>query len=147
MTEHWSTEDFNRFQKTGQKPEEVVKSAQKRVRRENLAEKEFQTICEQWLRHRGYKTMTADNAGTQEIVTGWVGHLFNAKKNPLLPDLFIYNPEMTRCLMIELKVVAVFQPGQQEMIDRGAWALAYNFQTVEGLVKSFEAQTQKSPVK
>ena len=140
MKSKWSIKEYTHFAKTGQSPEEATASVKKAEKQLRISEKALQTICEQWLRHRGYKSMTADNASFKGNLKGWYGHLFNARKNPLMSDLFIYNPNMTQCVMIELKVRDVWQPGQLEMISRGAWQLAYDFATVEVQVKAFEAR-------
>lgn len=104
-----------------------------------MDEKALQKMCEQWLTIRGYCRLTADNAASDEPKKGWFGHLVEAKRNPLMPDLFILNFEMNKPpLMIELKVRDKWQPGQREMVKIGAWKLAWSFQDVEKYVKSWE---------
>lgn len=137
---NWSIEQFKHFQETGETPEDVIKADKRRAKCENREEAEFQKICEQWLHHRGYSRLTAENAKTRRVGhCGWFGHLVNALKNPLLPDLLIFNDKMDRCLMLELKVRPVYQPGQKELIDAGTWNLCFTFEEVEAAVIEWEA--------
>lgn len=86
------------------------------------SEKRLQADCERYLEERGYLRLTAKNAG--QYATGWFGHLNKPIGNPFMPDLFIYHePNDRPALLVELKTVDLFQPGQREMIDRGAWTL------------------------
>ena len=86
------------------------------------SEKTLQGKCEAVLVEKGYKRLSPINCAEDcKHVRGWFGHLFEARKNPLMPDLFVFNRDMSRCLMVELKVKDVYQCGQQEMILRGAW--------------------------
>jgi len=105
-------------------------------------EKELQSICENWLHLRGYYRMTGDNAERQHQINnpdciGWFGHLYNAKKNPLMPDIFCFNFR-GGCLLIELKTAEVYQPGQKEMIEMGLWKLAFSFDEFKYEVELWE---------
>ena len=137
-TERWTREQFEHFQKTGETPDQAANVEKRIEKRARMAEKELQTTVEQWLHHRGYRRLTADNAAETGQI-GWFGHLVETKKNPLMPDLFIFNTAMDQCLMLELKVKAVYQPGQKEMISRGSWVQAFTFQEAEAAVKKWEA--------
>lgn len=89
-------------------------------------EDELQEDCEAFLDSRGFKRLAAKHAGA--YATGWYGHLHKAKGNPFLPDLFIvHEPNDRPPLMVELKTSDRFQPGQREMIERGAWTLCRSF--------------------
>lgn len=109
-------------------------------------EKDLQNNVEGWLANHGYRRMTAPEAACAKrdgIGKGWFFHLYIGKadsKAPLLPDLMIFNSDMTRCLPIELKVVAKFQDGQKEMIDLGAWQLSYTFAGVKEMVEEWEGE-------
>jgi hypothetical protein len=106
-------------------------------------ERQLQAQCEGWLSQRGYRRMTAPEAeaamapGASET-RGWFAHLGKAKGNPLMPDVMLYNADMTRCLMIELKILNVYQPGQKAMVQAGAWRLAHYFETVVKMVLEWE---------
>jgi len=141
MKSKWSIKEYAHFNKTGQSPEEATASVKKAERFVNMKEKEFQSTSEQWLMHRGYLRLTPDNAAKKPLnQRGWQAHLFNARKNPLFPDLMLFDVDMEYSLMIELKVRDVYQPGQREMIARGSWNLALSFGDVESLVKGWEAK-------
>lgn len=91
-----------------------------------LREDELQRKCESFLDSRGFKRLTAKNAPVYAI--GWYGHLHKAKGNPFLPDLIIFHePNDRPALLVELKTKDHFQPGQREMIERGAWSLCWSF--------------------
>lgn len=104
------------------------------------AEKELQRLCQNGLNQRGYVSLTGDNAArcAKDNAVGWYGHLGNPQKNPLMADLFIFNAPMTRCLMVELKTHNVFQVGQKEMIECGAWALVTSYEDFVAKVAAFE---------
>ena len=104
------------------------------------AEKELQRLCQNGLNQRGYVSLTGDNAArcARTNAVGWYGHLGNPQKNPLMSDLFIFNASMTRCLMVELKTHNVFQTGQKEMIERGAWELVTSYDDFVAKVAAFE---------
>lgn len=94
------------------------------------AEKELQRLCQNGLNQRGYVSLTGENAArcASTNAVGWYGHLGNPQKNPLMPDLFIFNAPMMRCLMVELKTHNVFQVGQKEMIEGRAWWMASTYE-------------------
>ncbi len=86
------------------------------------SEKTLQGKCEAVLIEKGYKRLSPINCAEDCVgVRGWFGHLFEPRKNPLMPDLFIFDYKMRLCLMVELKVKDQYQVGQQEMILRGTW--------------------------
>ncbi len=92
----------------------------------DLREDELQRKCESCLESRGFKRMTAKNAAA--YVTGWFGHLHKPEGNPFLPDLIIFHePNDRPALLVELKTKDQFQPGQREMIGRGAWTLCWSY--------------------
>ena len=114
MSSNWTTKQFDHFNKTGETPEDAVKTTMKTERHEQKLEADLQKVSEQWLHHRGYMRLTADNAVNEvPAPCGWYGHLVQAKKNSFLPDLIIFDYMMQRSLMIELKVRNVWQPGQK----------------------------------
>lgn len=104
------------------------------------AEKELQRICQNGLNQRGYVSLTGDNAArcAKDNAVGWYGHLPKPQGNAFMPDLFIFNASMTRCLMVELKTHNVFQTGQREMCERGAWALVTSYEDFVAKVAAFE---------
>ena len=87
------------------------------------SEPALQKQCENFLDSLGYKRMTAVNAQkTHYFTAGWYGHMHEAERNPLMPDLWIFaEPNNRPPLLVELKVRNVYQPGQREMITRGMW--------------------------
>lgn len=100
---------------------------------DKISEKELQTTCENYLTLHDYLRLTADNAEiyNEYVHAGFFGHLHKAKRNPLMPDLWIINRN-GRVLNVELKVVSVYQRGQKEMIDAGFW---HEIRTFEGFVE------------
>ena len=140
MTEKWTTEQFLHYRDTGQKPEDTIKLEKRVEKRSRIDEKTFQTQCEQYMHHRGYRRLTADNACLSGTPRGWTGHLFNPKKNPLMPDIFIFNPDMSKSLMVELKVKDIWQNGQKEMVERGAWTVCFEFDEFVACVKAWEKE-------
>jgi hypothetical protein len=109
---------------------------------DDKAEKELQKLCENWLVQRGYQRLTADNAERHHNqaaqMRGWFGHLHTAKRNPLMPDLFIFDSSGTRCLLVELKVADRWQPGQKEMVNMGMWKVCRRCEDFLLLVKGWE---------
>ena len=106
------------------------------------AEKGLQAMCENWLTLRGYERLTADNAENRansgRPVRGWFAHQVNCRKNPLRPDLDIYDQTQSRHIGIELKVRDEYQPGQRELIQIGVWHEARSLEKVMELVKEWE---------
>lgn len=137
MSNNWTSKDYQHWQATHETPEDVAKFEAKREKRVRMDEKALQTQCEQWLHLRRYHRLTAKNATLNGNI-GWFGHLHEAKRNPLMPDLFIFNEKKDKCLMVELKVRDKWRPGQREMVNRGAWYVAWSFQDFEMLVKCWE---------
>lgn len=103
-------------------------------------EKELQAICRQWLMQRGYIELTGANAEIHAPVNtvGWFGHLAKPRGNAFMPDLFIFNPPMTHCLMVELKVRKVYQPGQREMINADVWREVTTWHEFRAVLENFE---------
>jgi len=106
-------------------------------------EKELQQTCENWLTLRGYLRMTADNAvrhakEMDPAMRGWFGHWTENKRNPLMPDLAIFD-RVSLCLLVELKVRDKWQVGQKAMVETGFWRVAWNFKEFEQMVKEWEA--------
>ena len=104
------------------------------------AEKELQRLCQNGLNQRGYVSLTGDNAArcANDNAVGWYGHLQKPMGNSFMPDLFIFNAAMTRCLMVELKTPNVFQAGQREMCERAAWKLVTSYEDFVAKVAAFE---------
>ena len=89
-------------------------------------EGDLQRKCESYLESRGFKRLVAKNASA--LAKGWFGHLNKPEGNPFLPDLVIFHqPNDRPALMVELKTTKRFQPGQEAMIERGAWTLCWSF--------------------
>ena len=109
----------------------------KRDRNVARLEKNLQSTCELWLEHRGYARLTAANADYSTGVKGWYGHLQDTKRNPLMPDLFIFD-HAGRCLLVEFKVRDEYQPGQLAMIRAGMWTECRTFEAFEALVTEWE---------
>lgn len=107
---------------------------------EYAREKSLQADAERWLTGVGYVRLTAANCCKGGDVRGWFGHMANPKGNPLFPDIMVWSPNMERCLCIELKVREDYQPGQRQMIDRGAWIKCTTMTEVCGAVKQWETQ-------
>ena len=62
----------------------------------------FQETAEDWLRWRGYWSRTETNIAAGPPPTGWMIHLHEAERNPLLLDLLLLAND-GRWLEIELK--------------------------------------------
>jgi hypothetical protein len=109
---------------------------------DDKAEKTLQTHCENWLIQREYRRLTAQNAESQRLapvpIRGWFGHLQQSKRNPLMPDIFIFDGQ-GRCLLVELKAYNKWQPGQKEMVALGVWRTAWTFQGFVEIVTEWEA--------
>jgi hypothetical protein len=107
----------------------------------DLHESKLQHKCEAYMESRGFHRLTARNA--KEEARGWFGHLHKPEGNPFLPDLMVFHePNNRPALLLELKTVDHFQPGQREMIERGAWTLCWSFAEFVGV---FEAWLKKGP--
>lgn len=105
------------------------------------SEKTVQGKCESMLIEMGYVRLTPINcAGDCNGVRGWFGHLFEPRKNPLMPDLFIFDDKMRRCLMIELKIKDIYKCGQQEMILRGAWKECRSATELRNIIGCWEVE-------
>ena len=107
----------------------------------NLAERELQRLCESWLSLHGYSRLTAHTAA--DAPRGWFGHLTESERNPLMPDLLILSAGMRRCLMIELKVRGVYQPGQREHIEAGRWIECRTLEDFVVTVTEWESKQQE----
>lgn len=109
------------------------------------SEDDLQRKAEQELDQMGYKRLTAMHAVLHASLTtpqvGWYAHMAHAVGNPFLPDLVVFDLFMRRCVGIELKVRSVYQKGQREMIELGAWQEARTVERVVEIVKDFEAAT------
>jgi hypothetical protein len=105
------------------------------------SERTLQGKCEAVLVEKGYKRLSPINcAEDSKGVSGWFGHLFEARKNPLMPDLFIFDAKMRRCLMVELKVKDIYQCGQQEMILRGCWVECRSAKEFRNIMEAWEME-------
>lgn len=112
------------------------------------SETELQKHAENWLRQRGYMRLTADLAESEHAApmrVGWFGHLIEAERNPLLPDLMIWDRCMARFLGIELKTRNRYQRGQKEMIEMDCWVECRTLEDVATAVESFEHQCECKP--
>ena len=146
-TERWSIERLRTYQQTGtdpgeQTPERVEAIRVKRDRNVARLEKNLQSTCESWLTQRGYARLTAANADYSTDVRGWYGHLTEARRNPLMPDLFMFD-RTGRCLLVEFKVRDAYQLGQLAMIESGMWTECRTFEDFEALVTEWEDQPCK----
>ena len=104
------------------------------------AEKELQRLCENGLNQRGYVNLTNTNAAqfAATNAVGWYGHLPKPQGNAFMPDLFIFDAKMARCLMVELKTHNVFQVGQKEMVQVRAWWLATTYDEFISQLEAWE---------
>ena len=122
-----SAEEGRIYRDTGALPARMQTEAEKKcaAKVERLitkAEKDLQRVCERWAESRGYMRMTPENAeNITEDQRGWQGHLNAPKRNPLFPDLPLFELDMRRCLPIEFKVRDRYQPGQLALIEAGIW--------------------------
>lgn len=107
----------------------------------NESETELQRHAENWLRQRGYMRLTADLAESERAAPmriGWFGHLVEAERNPLLPDLMIWSKNMDHFIGIELKTRNRYQRGQREMIGMLCWIECRTLDEVKEQVTSWE---------
>ncbi len=118
---------------------------------ERKSEKQLQAQCENWLRLNWYERLNAGlvaaSASKPELwphIRGWFGHWFESQRNAFMPDLFICNRSMTRCIMLELKVRNVYQPGQKELIDAGLWKQATSLDEAIEIVRKWEREGSPS---
>ena len=110
---------------------------------QDKTEKQLLTLCENWLRLNGYLRVTAHNAEyaveRDFNLRGWFQHSVNNKRNPLMPDLVVWEAMNTRPpLLIELKVANRYQPGQREMINMGFWHELRDFEAFVVMVREWE---------
>lgn len=108
-------------------------------------EQAMQGDVEMMLARRGYRRLTANNAASVSnaqgwSIKGWFGHWTENRRNPLMPDIAVFSPDMRRCLMLELKSVKRYQPGQREMIEAGAWVECNTVEDAELRVMEWEAE-------
>lgn len=110
------------------------------IRPEIKHECDLQTACEQWLDENGYRRLTPENAVLEGNPVGWYGHLPIAKKQPQMPDLFIFDGK-GRCLMVELKTEVNgkihFGIGQRQQCERKFWQLVTTFQGFQEAIKAW----------
>ena len=105
------------------------------------SETELQRHAENWLRQRGYMRLTADLAESEFVAPmrrGWFGHIVEAERNPLLPDLMIWDGYMHCFLGIELKTRNRYQRGQREMIDMLCWIECRTLDELKEKVSAWE---------
>lgn len=118
---------------------EAPKPAKKKTRYGKDPEKKLQADCRNLLIQRGYLELTPTNLAQHAAdARGWFGHMVKPQANPIMPDLFIFDPSQTRCLMVELKTHNVYQVGQREMIDAGRWQLATDWREFEKILDCWE---------
>lgn len=113
------------------------------VQRDLKQEKELQTLCENYLNQRGYFRLTWENvqhAVSEDVsLSGWYGHLYECKRNPLMPDLFIFDTCNTKApLLVEFKISNQYQPSQRELIDIGFWKECRTFEEFENMLRGWE---------
>lgn len=108
------------------------------------SETELQRHAENWLRQRGYMRLTADLAESERanpMRRGWFGHLVDAERNPLLPDLMIWDKDMIHFVGVELKTRNRYQRGQKEMIEMGCWVECRTLDDLKREIELFEKWT------
>lgn len=114
------------------------KAPQKR-RFSHSPEKKLQADCRNGLLLRGYVELTHTNAAEHAAdAKGWFGHLAKPQGNPIMPDLFVFDARMNRCLMVELKTNNVFQVGQKEMLEAGNWEIATSYGEFVTILENWE---------
>jgi hypothetical protein len=86
-----------------------------------------------------YIAAEATHPGWRGAVRGWYGHWFQSQRNAFMPDLFICDPSMRRCLMVELKVRSKYQPGQRELIEAVLWSEARTLERFIEVLAKWEA--------
>jgi len=103
--------------------------------------------CEAWIDGHGYVFLTAENAmlHSSSGCKGFYGHLFKPKKNPFMPDLFMFRRD-GQCLFVELKIRDAngkvhYRPGQRQMVEGGWWKLATTEEEFAALVAEWEDDT------
>jgi hypothetical protein len=124
-------------------PAAAPKGGQKATAR---LEKELQRQCEAWARLHGYRLLQAEYIASESVrpgwrgeVRGWYGHWFESQRNAFMPDLFVCDRAMRRCLMVELKVRSKYQPGQRELIDAGLWIEVRTLERFAEVLAKWEA--------
>lgn len=119
-------------------------------------EKELQRECENWLHHRGYRRLTAENVCIGSTVPlrsldapkGYFGHWYENRKNPFILDLLILSGS-GHYLMVDFKTSKRYQPGQREIVAQGYGRFAYTFEDFELMVIRWEKEinsTQRGSV-
>jgi hypothetical protein len=89
-----------------------------------------------------YIAAEATHPGWRGAVRGWYGHWFQSQRNAFMPDLFICDPSMRRCLMVELKVRSKYQPGQRELIEAVLWSEARTLERFIEVLAKWERQNR-----
>jgi len=104
MTANWTQEDVNAFNERRKPPEQ--KAAEKLARTDKAdagLEKILQQNAENFLGLRGYRHRTPDDImGSDGSERGYVIHLNETKRNPILLDILILGAD-GRYIEIELK--------------------------------------------
>jgi anti-sigma-K factor RskA len=114
----------------------------------NAAEDEIQRAVEAYCVLLGFERLTKENierAKTDPAFPrrGWQFHLskLGAKKNPMLPDLTLFDRRSERYLWLELKAArGAVRPLQQILIDAGFWKVARSAEVATGIIKEWVAQ-------
>jgi hypothetical protein len=86
-----------------------------------------------------YIASEAARPGWRGEVRGWYGHWFQSQRNAFMPDVFVCDRAMRRCLMVELKVRSRYQPGQRELIDAGLWIEVRTLERFAEVLAKWEA--------
>ena len=129
----------------GSAPVEAKAFYSKPTKGDRKHERELQAECERWLSLNGYFRLTPSAVArpSRPSSCGFFGHWFESQRNAFMPDLFICDSTMRRCLMVELKVCSRYQPGQKEFIDAGLWIEVRTTDEFIAAIKNWESPSSK----
>jgi len=101
---------------------------------EEMAEKELQRLCENWLTLHGFRRRTPEGICRPGYCAGWFIHIHEAKRNPILLDLLVLFND-GRYVEGELKTkTGKLSDEQLELVKRGGLL----WRTLEEFIEAVE---------
>jgi len=98
----------------------------------------LQAECDRVLVRAGYHRLTENNLASFAMaeIAGWFLHVRDSRGECCLPDLVVFDANMTRCLCVELKANAKanIRRGQKAAIQRRMWKLAFTVDEFAGFL-------------
>lgn len=123
----------------------VSSTAERSAKLEDAAEDDIQQAVEEYCSYLGFEKLTKENIERADLGVGfprrgWQFHLskLGAKRNPMLPDLTLFEHRTERYLWLELKAKrTAVRPLQQILIDASFWKVAYSAEEASAIVREW----------